>query len=413
MSEFAEKIQKYADVAVHVGLDFKAGQRLWITASLEARELAIALTRSAYKAGAEDVFVSWTEPELDQIRLREGSDVAVEAYPQWVVDGLLNHTDEGHARISISCADPDFFGDEDADRLQKMQRSRAIKTAPVSDRVVKNVANWLIVMSPHPAISAKLFPELSAEDARRKHWETIFTMCRIEGADPVQDWVDHIANLTKRAQYLTQKKYHALHYQSPITDLTIGLPDNHLWETARLTMSNGTKPVVNIPTEEVFTLAHRERITGVVKSTKPLSWNGTIIENFTLQFSEGDVVSAKAERGQSALDTLLSTDDGARSIGEVALVPHSSPISQSDLLFFNTLYDENASNHLALGRAYRFTMENGTSMSDDDFAEAGGNNSLVHVDFMMGSGDMNIDGINADGTRDPIFRNGEWAFEVS
>ncbi len=412
MSDFSDKIQKYADVAVSVGLDFKAGQRLFVNAPIEARELALAITRSAYKAGAEDVYVNWVDPETDKIRLQHGDETALQAYPQWVIDGLIEHTDAGNARINISCADPDFLANEDSDNVRLMQRSRASKFAPVSDRVVKNVANWNIVMSPHPAISSKLFPELSAEEARQRHWETIFKMCRIEGDDPVQDWKDHIANLEKRSNYLNSKKYHALHYKSPVTDLTIGLPDNHLWETARLGMKNGTKPVVNIPTEEVFTLAHRERIDGVVRSTKPLAYNGKIIDNFTLQFSEGDVVSAKAERGQDMLDTILGTDDGARSIGEVALVPHSSPISQSDLLFFNTLYDENASNHLALGRAYRFTMENGAEMSDEDFAEAGGNNSLVHVDFMMGSGDMDIDGIKQDGSREPIFRNGEWAFEV-
>lgn len=412
MSDFSDKIQRYADVAVSVGLDFKAGQRLFVNAPIEARELALAITRSAYKAGAEDVYVNWVDPETDKIRLQHGDETALQAYPQWVIDGLIEHTDAGNARINISCADPDFLANEDSDNVRLMQRSRASKFAPVSDRVVKNVANWNIVMSPHPAISSKLFPELSAEEARQRHWETIFKMCRIEGDDPVQDWKDHIANLEKRSNYLNSKKYHALHYKSPVTDLTIGLPDNHLWETARLGMKNGTKPVVNIPTEEVFTLAHRERIDGVVRSTKPLAYNGKIIDNFTLQFSEGDVVSAKAERGQDMLDTILGTDDGARSIGEVALVPHSSPISQSDLLFFNTLYDENASNHLALGRAYRFTMENGAEMSDEDFAEAGGNNSLVHVDFMMGSGDMDIDGIKQDGSREPIFRNGEWAFEV-
>lgn len=412
MSDFETKLQKYADVAVQVGLDFKAGQRLFVSAPIEARELAIAITRSAYRAGADDVFVSWGEPELDKIRLQEGSADAITAFPDWVVDGLLKHTDEGHARISITCGDPDFLANEDAEKMRSMQRSRAQKMAVISDRVVKNVANWNIVMSPHPAISAKLFPELSPQEARAKHWDTIFTMCRITGGDPVQDWKNHISELEKRANYLNEKGYHALHYKSPVTDLTIGLPDGHLWKSARLEMNNGTKPVVNIPTEEVYSLAHRERIDGVVKSTKPLSWNGTIIDNFTLQFSEGDVVHAEAERGQDALDTLLSTDAGARSIGEVALVPHNSPISQSDLLFFNTLYDENASNHLALGRAYRFTLDGGTTMTDDDFAEAGGNNSLVHVDFMMGSGDMDIDGITADGKREPIFRNGEWAFEV-
>ena len=410
MSDFETKLQKYADVAVEVGLDFKAGQKLWVIADLKARELALAITRSAYRAGAEDVFVSWSEPELDKIRLQEGTDTAIQAFPDWVIDSLVNHTEEGHARISISCGDPDFLANEDSEKVRLMQRSRAQKSAPVSNLVVKNVSNWNIVMAPHPAISAKLFPELSAEDARAKHWETIFTMCRIEGDDPVQDWKDHIANLEKRANYLNEKKYFALHYKSPVTDLTIGLPDNHVWKSARLAMNNGTKPVVNIPTEEVFTMAHNERIDGVVKSTKPLAYNGKIIDNFTLQFSEGDVVDAKAERGQDMLDTLLSTDTGARSIGEVALVPHNSPISQSNLLFFNTLYDENASNHLALGRAYRFTMEEGTTMSDEEFAENGGNNSLVHVDFMMGSADMDIDGICEDGSREPIFRNGEWAF---
>ena len=280
LSNFKDKIQKYADVAVAVGLDFKAGQRLFLNAPIEARDLALAITRSAYKAGAEDVYVNWVDPEVDKIRLQNGNDNALTAYPQWVVDGLIDHTDAGHARINISCVDPDFLANEDSDKVRMMQRSRAQKLAPVSDRVVKNVANWLIVMSPHPAISEKLFPELSTEDARAKHWETIFKMCRIEGDNPVQDWKDHIANLETRSNYLNSKKFHALHYKSPVTDLTIGLPDNHVWETARLSMKNGTKPVVNIPTEEVFTLAHRERIDGVVRSTKPLAYNGKIIDNF-------------------------------------------------------------------------------------------------------------------------------------
>lgn len=412
MSDFETKLQKYADVAVTVGLDFQAGQKLWISAPLEARELALAITRSAYRTGAEDVFVSWDDPELTKIRLREGNEAALESHPtpQWAIEGLLNHTEEGHARISISCGDPDLLANEDSEKVRKIQRTRAKKFARTSDQIVKNVSNWNIVMAPHPAISAKLFPQLSAEEARAKHWETIFKMCRIEGDDPVQDWKEHIANLERRADYLNEKKFFALHYKSPVTDLTIGLPDNHLWKSARLSMNNGTNPVVNIPTEEVFSMAHNERIDGVVKSTKPLAYNGKIIDNFTLQFSEGDVVHAEAERGQDMLDTLLSTDAGARSIGEVALVPHNSPISQSNLLFFNTLYDENASNHLALGRAYRFTMEDGTTMSDEEFADKGGNNSLVHVDFMMGSADMDIDGIMEDGSREPIFHNGEWAF---
>jgi aminopeptidase len=409
-SEFEKNLAKYADVAVHIGLDLHKGQRLFIYSPIEARSLAQAVTRSAYKAGAAFVHVQYMDPVLDKIRVEDGPEASLDEYPAWLSDAVAAHMDNGDAILSISAADPDLMAGQDAQRMKRLQRSSVLFGQSRSERIMRNKTNWLIIMAPHPALSAKIFPKLSPAEAEKAHWETIFKMCRVDQPDPVKAWEKHAQQIEKRADYLNKKQYHALHYSAPGTDLTIGLPENHVWRGAGQDMQNGTHPIVNVPTEEVFTLPHKDRIDGVVRSTKPLPFNGSIIENFTLQFSEGSVVSAKAEKGQDALDILLGTDAGARSLGEVALVPHSSPISQSGLLFYNILYDENASNHLALGRAYRFSLEGGTTMSDEEFEAHGGNNSLTHVDFMMGSGEMNVDGIRADGKREAVLRNGEWAF---
>lgn len=410
--DFQNKLQKYADVAVQVGLDFKEGQRLIVSSTIEAQELTRAVVRSAYRAGALEVFVNWGDAELAKIQLEEGSEESLEQFPTWLVDAYAKLVDDGAAFMGIGPSDPDLLAGQDPQRMRIRQMAQARGNQPVSDRIMKNVSSWTGINVPHPAITAKMFPELSPEEGRMRHWDAIFAACRIDQDDPVAAWQAHVANLEARANYLNQKAYTGLHYKAQGTDLTVGLPKGHIWASARQEMQNGTKPVVNLPTEEVFTLAHADQIDGVVASTKPLPFNGTIIDNFTLQFSEGSVVSAKAETGQDALDMLLKTDEGARSIGELALVPHSSPISQSDLTFYSVLYDENASSHIALGRAYRFTLEGGKEMSEEEFAAAGGNHSLIHVDFMIGSETMDIDGILEDGSREPVMRSGEWAFEA-
>lgn len=411
-TDFDKNLAKYADVVVHIGLDFRKGQKLFIYSPIEARQLTHAVTRSAYKAGAAHVHVQYVDPVLDKIRLEDGADATLDVYLQWLSDAVAEHMDDGNAILSISASDPDLLAGQNPQRLKRLQRTITLAGQSRTERVMTNKANWLIVMAPHPALSAKIFPKLSPAEAEKAHWDAIFKMCRVDQPDPVKAWEKHAQQIEATAAYLNQKQYYALHYTAPGTDLTIGLPENHIWRGAGQVMQNGTHPIVNVPTEEVFTLPHRERIDGVVHSTKPLPYNGTIIENFTLQFSEGSVVSANAEKGQEMLDIILNTDDGARSLGEVALVPHSSPVSQSNLLFYNVLYDENASNHIALGRAYPFTLTNGVEMSAEEFAAVGGNNSLVHVDFMIGSGAMNVDGITADGKREPVMRNGEWAFKL-
>jgi len=257
-----------------------------------------------------------------------------------------------------------------------------------------------------------VFPKDTAQDAEKRLWDAVFKVCRIDEPDPAVFWKQQVDNLCKRKEYLTAKHYSALQFTGPGTNLTVGLPDGHIWGGGSSKTPSGISFVPNLPTEEVFTLPHKNKIEGTVTATKPLSCQGNLIENFSLTFSEGKVVKFSAEKGEETLRNLLETDQNSKSLGEVALVPHQTPISQSGLIFLNTLYDENASNHLALGNAYRFTLEGGTTMSDEEFTQAGGNDSLIHVDFMFGSGEMDVDGLLADGATEPVMRAGEWAFDL-
>jgi aminopeptidase len=301
---------------------------------------------------------------------------------------------------------------QDPEALKKVQKVRAEKMAPHFAHISNFTSNWSLISGSIDMWARKVFPELTDVAAEAKLWDVIFEICRVKDENPVVSWEKHLSDLAARKDYLTARAYQKLHYQAPGTDLTIGLPVGHQWLSGSLTAKNGINCVANIPTEEVFTIPHKERINGTVSSTKPLSSGGIMMDNFSLTFNNGRVVKAAAEKGQAALDALLETDEGALSLGEVALVPHSSPISQSNLLFYNTLFDENASSHLALGSALRPCIEGGMDMSEDDFLAAGGNYSLIHVDFMIGSAEMDIDGHLANGTAEPLMRSGEWAFDI-
>jgi aminopeptidase len=254
-----------------------------------------------------------------------------------------------------------------------------------------------------------VFPALPPPQQLSRLWETIVRLCRLDAPDPLAEWQAHIASLAARADDLNRKQYAALRYTGPGTALTIGLPKGHVWISARSESRNGIAFTANIPTEEVFTLPHKDRVDGVVRSTKPLSYGGQLIENFSLEFANGRAVNVTAERGDAVLRQLVETDAGAARLGEIALVPHNSPISQSGLLFYNTLFDENAASHVALGSAYKFTMAGGEGMDDALFESAGGNRSATHVDFMIGSSELDVDGITADGRSEPLMRGGEWA----
>jgi aminopeptidase len=256
--------------------------------------------------------------------------------------------------------------------------------------------------------AARVFPQLPREQQVPRLWDAIGALCRLDRPDPVVAWEEHLKALALRRDYLNAKRYAALKYTGPGTELTIGLPEGHLWVSGRSESRSGIAFAPNLPTEEVFTMPHADRVDGTVRSTKPLSYGGTVIENFELTFAGGRVVRVAAERGQAVLQQLVDTDAGAARLGELALVPHGSPVAQSGLLFYNTLFDENAASHVALGSAYKFTMSGGENMDDDAFERAGGNRSAVHVDFMIGSPALDVDGVLPAGTSEPLMRRGEW-----
>jgi aminopeptidase len=413
-----ELLKKYASAIVRVGLNLRAGQRLIITNSTSrgvlppARPLIHEITKAAYAAGARFVDVIWGDEEMLRLRLQHAPADSFNEYPKWQVNGIRDILEKGDALLSIYANDPDVYDGLDSERLGAMQRSHLENWAPVSTLVTRNASNWSIAAAAAPAWAAKIFPDLPSEEAEEKLWQAIFETTRATAPDPVAAWDEHIKNLRKRASYLQEKKYSALHYKSDRTDFTLGLPTGHKWISAQSLAENGVPFTANMPTEEVFTLPDRHRADGVVTSTFPLSYGGSLIEDFTVTFENGKIVKVTAQKNEALLQKLVDTDEGSTRLGEVALVPASSPIARRGHLFYNTLFDENASCHIAIGRGYRFTLTGGEELTDEEFNAAGGNTSITHVDFMIGSPQMDIDGIREDGSREPVMRSGEWAFDV-
>ena len=367
---------------------------------------------SAYQNKSRLVSVLWRDEQLDKIRYQYAPRDSFEEYPAWQVDGIIKCIERGDAFLGIHGENPELLKDQDPELLGIAGRTRAKHNKPISDHLGRNTVQWLVVCPPTPDWATKVFPQDTPQDAEVRLWDAVFKACRLDEPDPVIFWRQHMVDLAKRRKYLTAKQYAALQFTGPGTSLKVGLPDGHIWGGGSSKTQSGISFVPNLPTDEVFTLPHKDRVNGTVTATKPLSYRGTLIENFSLTFSEGKVVNFAAEKGESALRNLLETDEHAKSLGEVALIPHQSPISQLDLVFLSTLYDENASNHLALGSAYRKTLEGGVAMSDEEFAQAGGNDSLIHVDFMFGSGEMDVDGLTTDGATEPVMRAGEWTFDL-
>jgi len=413
-----ELLQKYAEAIVKVGLNLREGQRLIIFNATArgvppaGRALVHEVTKAAYARGAKYVEVVWGDEEMHRIRLKNAPSDSFDEYPQFMVDTVMNMIKNGDALLSIYANDPDPYAGLDSDRVAAMQKSHLQHYSPVSVEVSRNAINWCVVASAAPAWAAKIFPDLPSEEAMEKLWEAIFQTTRADQPDPVVAWQEHIQNMKKRSGYLQGKKYSALHYKGPGTDFTLGLPQGHKWISAQSLAENGVVFTANMPTEEVFTLPDSHRAEGTVAATFPLSYGGSLIEDFSVTFKDGQVVKVNAKKNEAILQKLVDTDAGSKRLGEVALVPASSPIAKRGHLFYNTLFDENASCHIAIGRAYRFTLTGGEELTDEEFISAGGNVSLNHVDFMIGSPQMDIDGIKEDGTHEPVMRQGEWALDV-
>ena len=298
---------------------------------------------------------------------------------------------------------------EDPAKVARANKANSIAYQPALEKIAGFDINWNIVAYPTASWAKRVFPGDEEEVAVGRLAEAIFSASRVDNADPVQAWATHNAALSRRTEWLNARKFHALHYSGPGTDLTIGLADGHDWQGGAATAKNGITCNPNIPTEEVFTTPHARRVDGHVASTKPLSYQGTLIDNIAVRFEGGRIVEAKAARGEDVLNKVLDSDEGARRLGEVALVPHSSPISKSGLLFFNTLFDENAACHIALGQCYAKCFVDGAKLTPEQIAEQGGNKSMIHIDWMIGSDKIDIDGLDANGARTPVFRKGEWA----
>lgn len=413
-----EMLAKYAEAIVKVGLNLRAGQRLIITLAvnrgvpIQFAPLVREVVKAAYGAGAKYVDVIWGDEETLRLRAQHAPRDSFDEYPVWSVDAVVGMIENGDALLSITGANPDLYEGIDPEIVGMMQKAHLQHFSRISRPVMSNTVNWCVVAAAGEAWARKVFPDLPANEAQQKLWEAIFATARIDRPDPIADWQNHIVNLRNRAKYLQEKQYTALHYSAPGTDFTLGLPNGHKWISAQSLAQNGVAFTANMPTEEVFTLPDRTRADGVVTSTFPLSYGGSLIEDFQVTFENGRIVKVSAKKGEAVLQKLVDTDEGSHRLGEVALVPASSPIARRGHLFYNTLFDENASCHIAIGRAYRFTLVGGEELTDDEFVAAGGNVSLNHVDFMIGSPQMDIDGVTRDGKREPVMRQGEWAFEA-
>ncbi len=404
-----EKLDRLAEVAVRIGVNLKRGQDLIITAPVDALPLVRRIAVHAYKAGAGQVLPFFTDDAVTLARFEHGDDASFDRAPGWFFEGLGQAFKEGAARMAITGEDPMLLAGADPDKVARVSKATAIARKPAMDPIVGFEVNWNIVAYPTPGWAAQVYPDLPVEEAQGKLMDAIYAASRLDGDDPVANWEAHTARLKERVDWLNAQSFNALHYTGPGTDLHLGLADGHIWKGGASPALNGVVCQPNIPTEEVFTCPHAYKVEGTVAATKPLAHQGSVIEDIVVRFEAGRIVEATASKGQDVLRELLKTDDGASRIGEVALVPHSSPISQSGTLFYNTLFDENASCHIALGQCYADTIEGGSVLSPEELKQKGGNQSIIHVDWMMGSDAVDIDGITKTGDRVPVMRGGEWA----
>jgi aminopeptidase len=407
---FEEKLDRFAKVAVHVGLNLQAGQELLISASIEMVPLVRRITEHAYKAGALLVTTFYGDDETVLARYKYAQDASFDHAAKWMADGIAAAFGGGAARLALAGANPALLAGQDPAKVSRANIAGSKANKPAMELITRHAINWSILASATPAWAGLVFPDLPTDEAVSKLWDAIFIASRATSGDPVAAWKAHSQNIHGRVQHLNDKRFHSIrfHNTSGTTDLTVGLADDHLWAGGGGESGNGVFCNANIPTEECFTTPHKDRVNGFVKASKPLSHQGTLIENITCTFENGRIVKATATTGEDALNRLISTDEGARKLGEVALVPHSSPIAQSGILFWNTLFDENAASHIALGQAYATCLKNGEHMDEATLAGMGANSSLIHVDWMIGSGEMNVDGLAADGSSEPLMRLGEW-----
>lgn len=405
--------EKYAELALKTGVNLQKNQSLMINSSIEGADFTKIVVRKAYELGAKDVHINWTDDELTLLKYENAPDEVLANFPDWRVDLHNFYAEDGAALLSIRSTNPDLLKDVDPARVALANKASAEKMTQFQDYVMNDKITWSIISIPTGDWAQKVFPDKTRDEAIEALWDTIVKIVRVDKDDPIAAWEEHNKTLRIAVNILNDKRYQKLIFKAPGTNLEIGLPGGHIWHGGSAVSQEGITFNPNMPTEEVFCMPHKYEVDGVVSSTMPLNYGGSLIDNFSLTFEKGKVVDFKAETGEDALRHLLDTDEGARRLGEVALVPDESPISKSGLIFYNTLFDENASCHIALGKAYPTNIKDGSSMSKEELDQHGVNDSLTHVDFMIGSKELDIDGVKEDGSTEAVFRKGTWALNVT
>ncbi|GBQ05352.1 aminopeptidase [Saccharibacter floricola] len=403
-------LDRLAETSVRVGLNLQKGQQLIITAPLDAVPLVRRITTHAYKAGASLVTTFYNDDEALLARFAHAPEESFDTAATWMADGIAKAFREGAARMAITGGNPTLLKGQNPDHVSRVSRAASRANRPAMEIITQFATNWNIIACATPAWAQQIFPDMPEKEAMDALWKGIFSASRADTENPVQAWADHNRVLHNRSTLLNKLRFDSLHFKGPGTDIDIGLADGHLWAGGAEKAGNGVVCNPNIPTEEVFTTPHCSHINGTVSSTKPLFHQGSLIDGITVRFENGRIVDAHADQGEDVLNRILESDHGARSIGEVALVPHSSPISQSGILYRNTLFDENASCHIALGQAYTKCMTDPEGLSEEELIARGANHSIIHIDWMIGSDKIDVDGIK-NGERTPVLRQGEWVLD--
>lgn len=403
-------LEKYADLVVKTGVNIQQGQTLVIISPIECAEFARVMGEKAYQAGARDVVISYKDELFSKIRFLQAPEEVFEEFPAWQKEFYLSYVKQGAAFVSIAASDPEILKDVNPERVAKVQKASSIALQEYRERLMSNKNCWCVVSIPTKSWAKKVFPNLGIEQAMEALWQAIFKAVRVDQENPVAAWSQHTNNLKKSADFLNSQQFKLLRYKNSLgTDFEIELPADHIWLGGAEHTTEGIEFVANMPTEEVFTLPKKHGANGKVVSSMPLNYNGNLIENFSLTFKEGKVVAFTAEQGYEVLKKLIETDEGSCYLGEVALVPYDSPISNAKILYFNTLFDENASCHLAIGKAYPICIKNGENLSKEELEQLEVNDSLTHVDFMIGTPDLEIIGVTMDGREIPVFTQGNFA----
>lgn len=402
-----EILVNYAKLVLKIGVNLQTGQGLEIACPVEKSQVAEVFAKQAYELGAGLVRIRWENQNIDKLTYQYADQKTLCDIPKWLVDCRNSLIEKGFCYVAISADDPSAFKDISAQKLGAVAKARAKALKKFSDGVMANAIRWCVVSIPTLAWAKQVFP--TAKDPEAELSLAIEKAMRLDTPNPLEAWQTHIATLEKRAEFLNYSRFEYVHFKNAKgTDLKVGLADEHVWISAREKAQDGVHFVANMPTEEIFTAPHKFKVDGVLKSAMPLCENGQIIDDFSLTFKNGEIVDYSAKVGYETLKQLIETDEGTKRLGEIALIGKNSPIAKSGILFYNTLFDENASCHLAIGKGYPTTVKNGDKLDLSELEKLGLNDATDHFDFMIGTPDLSVVGIKKDGTKVTLFEDGEW-----